>query len=119
MCNRLPRRLKPEATSGRGPWRRTRLAVAVTLALGGCVAATPVVVKRPPPPPPTRAEIAPVAPTRAHVWVPGHWTWHRDHYVWVPGRWEVPASPGYIWVPGGWSPRADGYVWVEGHWRAR
>ena len=63
--------------------------------------------------------IAPVAPTPAHVWVPGHWAWHRHHYVWVPGRWEVPASPGYVWVPGGWMPRNNGYVWVEGHWRAR
>jgi hypothetical protein len=92
---------------------------AVALLLAGCVVAQPVVVRRPPPPPPVRVEIAPVAPTPAHVWIAGHWGWHRDHYVWVPGHWEVPASPGYVWVPGGWMPREGGYVWVEGHWRAR
>jgi len=92
---------------------------AVALLMAGCVVAQPVVVRRPPPPPPVRVEIAPVAPTPAHVWIPGHWGWHREHYVWVPGHWEVPASPGYVWVPGGWMPREGGYVWVEGHWRAR
>ena len=91
----------------------------IALLMAGCVVARPVVVRRPPPPPPVRVEIAPVAPTPAHVWIPGHWAWHREHYVWVPGHWEVPASPGYVWVPGGWMPREGGYVWVEGHWRAR
>ena len=104
---------------GRRSWRWVLPAVVVGLLVGGCVAAQPVVVKRPPPPPPLRVEIAPVAPSRAHVWVPGHWAWRREHYVWIPGHWEVPATPGYIWVPGGWRPRGDGYVWVDGHWRAR
>lgn len=92
---------------------------AVALLMAGCVVARPVVVRRPPPSPPVRVEIAPVAPSPAHVWIAGHWGWHHDHYVWVPGHWEVPASPGYVWVPGGWTPREGGYVWVEGHWRAR
>ncbi|HTI53742.1 MAG TPA: YXWGXW repeat-containing protein, partial [Verrucomicrobiae bacterium] len=69
---------------------------AVALLMTGCVVARPVVVRRPPPPPPVRVEIAPVAPTPAHVWIAGHWGWHHDHYVWVPGRWAVPASPGYV-----------------------
>jgi len=72
-------------------WRRAAPAAAIALLLAGCVAATPVVVKRPPPPPPPRGEIAPVAPSPAHVWVPGHWAWHRNRYVWLPGHWEVPA----------------------------
>jgi hypothetical protein len=101
------------------PWRRPIAAALVALILAGCTAAQPGVVKRPPAPPPRRAEIAPVAPTTAHVWVPGQWAWHRDRYVWVPGHWEVPAVPGHVWVPGGWALRDGGYVWVEGHWRAR
>jgi len=100
-------------------WRRMVPALVMALSLAGCVVAQPVVVKTPPPPPPLRAEIVPLAPTPAHVWVAGHWAWRREHYVWVPGHWEVPASPGYVWVPGGWQPRGGGYVWVEGHWRAR
>jgi hypothetical protein len=100
-------------------WRRAVPACAIALALAGCVVAQPVVVRRPPPPPPIRAEIAPVAPTRAHVWIPGHWAWHRAHYVWIPGYWAVPASPGYVWVPGGWVAHGEGYVWVEGRWRPR
>lgn len=105
--------------SARRSWRRRLATAAVALALAGCAAAQPGVVKRPPPLPPKRVEIAPVAPTRAHVWVPGQWAWHRERYVWVPGHWEVPATPGYVWVPGGWAPRDGGYVWVEGHWRTR
>lgn len=103
----------------RASWGRALAASAVALALAGCVVARPVVVRRPPPPPPIRAEIAPVAPTGAHVWLPGHWAWHREHYVWIPGSWAVPASPGYVWAPGGWVARGEGYVWVEGHWRPR
>jgi hypothetical protein len=99
--------------------RRILAFSAIALLMAGCVVARPVVVRRPPPLPPVRAEIAPVAPTPAHVWIAGQWGWHRDHYVWVPGHWAVPASPGYVWVPGGWMPREGGYVWVEGHWRAR
>jgi hypothetical protein len=101
------------------PWRRPIAAALVALILAGCTAAQPGVVKSPPAPPPRRAEIAPVAPTPAHVWVPGQWAWHRDRYVWVPGHWEVPAGPGHVWVPGGWALRDGGYLWVEGHWRAR
>jgi hypothetical protein len=106
-------------TPARASWRRGLVVPAIALVLAGCVVAQPVVVRRPPPSPPIRTEIAPVAPTPAHVWVPGHWAWHHERYVWIPGRWEVPASPGYVGVPGGWMPREGGYVWVEGHWRAR
>ena len=100
-------------------WRSAITAATVALLLSGCVATQPGVVKRPPPQPPRRAEISPVAPTRAHVWVPGQWSWHQERYVWVPGRWEVPPAPGLTWVPGGWMPREGAFVWVEGYWRAR
>jgi hypothetical protein len=103
----------------RPSWYRALPGTVVALALAGCVVAQPVVVKSPPPSPPLRVEIAPVAPSAAHVWVAGHWAWHRERYVWIPGHWEVPAAPGHVWVPGGWMPRGGGYVWVEGHWRAR
>ncbi len=104
----------------RPSWQRALPAAVVALALAGCVVARPVVVKSPPPSPPLRVEIMPVAPSVAHVWVAGHWAWHRERYVWIPGHWEVPAAPGYVWVPGGWTPGAGGgYVWVDGHWRAR
>jgi hypothetical protein len=107
-----------DACIRRRSWRGALPAFLIALALAGCVA-QPVVVKRPPPRPPARAEIAPLPPTPAHVWIAGHWAWHRERYVWIPGHWEVPAAPGYVWVPGGWMPRGDGYVWVDGHWRAR
>jgi hypothetical protein len=106
-------------TMAKTSWRRALSTSAVALALAGCVVAQPVVVRTPPPPPPLRVEVVPVAPTPAHVWVPGHWTWRHEHYVWAPGHWEVPAQPGYIWVPGGWVARGGGYAWVEGHWRVR
>ena len=113
----------PGASSPRGgarsPWRAATAATLVALLLAGCAATQPGLVKRPPPQPPRRAEIAPVAPTRAHVWVPGQWAWHQERYVWVPGRWEVPPAPGLTWVPGGWMPREGAFVWVEGYWRAR
>ena len=103
----------------RHSWHAAFVAAVGALLLAGCAATQPGVVKRPPPQPPRRAEIAPVAPTRAHVWVPGQWSWHQERYVWVPGRWEVPPSPGLVWVPGGWMPREGAFVWVEGYWRAR
>ena len=115
--------LGASSSRGRGrrriPWRSAFAAAIVALVLAGCAVTQPGVVKRPPPQPPRRAEVAPVAPTRAHAWVPGQWTWHRERYVWVPGHWDVPPAPGHIWVPGGWMPREGAYVWVEGHWRAR
>ena len=98
---------------------RMLAASAVALLMTGCVVARPVVVRRPPPAPPVRVEVAPVAPSPAHVWISGHGAWHRNHAGGVAGSGDVPASPGSGWVPGGWTPREGGYVWVEGHWRAR
>jgi len=36
-------------------------------------------------PPPLRAEVRPVAPTAAHVWIAGHWAWRANRHVWIPG----------------------------------
>jgi YXWGXW repeat-containing protein len=43
-----------------------------------------------PVPPPPRYEVIPVAPSREHVWVGGHWVWRpeRHRHVWVPGGWH-------------------------------
>ena len=55
----------------------------VAIELSGCATA--------PPPPPLQAEVRPLAPHAAAVWVPGHWQWKgraRGH-VWVPGHWKA------------------------------
>src|SRR4051812_49402716 len=36
-------------------------------------------------PPPARVEVRPVAPSRAHVWIPGHWAWRHGAHVWIGG----------------------------------
>ena len=98
------------------------LAVFVGVMLTGCVVAEPpgpVVTSPPPAPPPVPAEVVPVAPGPAYVWVPGHWSWRANGYVWVPGAYVLPAQPGYVWVPAHWAPRRGGWVWVQGHWRPR
>ena len=69
------------------------------------------------PPPPDRTEIRTVAPTHAHVWIPGHWQWRRGRYVWVAGHWTPPERPGAEWVPGHWKKRRGAYVWQRGHWK--
>ena len=91
------------------------------LLLAGCIVAEPAVVQAPPPAPAPQAEVVPVAPGPAYVWVGGHWAWRgrRHGYVWVPGYWGIPAQPGYVWVPAHWEARPGGYLWIEGHWRAR
>jgi hypothetical protein len=50
----------------------------------------PVVAEPIPAPPRPRYEVIPVAPSREHVWVAGHWVWRpaRHHHVWVPGAWR-------------------------------
>ena len=91
---------------------RAALVAGVLLLLTACVVEQPVVVQRPPPPPPpVQAEIAPVAPGPAYVWVPGYWGWHgpRRGYVWVPGAYAVPPSqPTSGWRATGRSVRAAG-----------
>ena len=31
-------------------------------------------------------------PSRAHLWVPGYWSWHGGRYVWIAGHYEVPPE---------------------------
>jgi YXWGXW repeat-containing protein len=103
--------------------RATLLGGLVALTLTGCLVAEPtappVVAAAPPPPPPVQAEVVPLAPGPAYVWIPGHWGWRPRGYVWVPGFYALPAQPGYVWVPAHWAARRGGWAWVQGHWRPR
>lgn len=73
-----------------------------------------VVVESPPAP---RVETMGIAPTRDHVWVPGHWSRNGDRWIWSSGRWELRPSPAAVYRPGHWERTPDGYIWREGYWR--
>jgi len=80
------------------------------------------VIYVPQPPPPPQVEIMPALPpmadTRSHVWIAGHWFWNGAGYVWRPGHYERRPRPGAVWVEGRWEHQGGhGYVWVEGRWR--
>ncbi len=95
------------------------LALAVGLAtVIGCASPPPpgrvYVVDRPPP---VRAEIIPVRPGRAYVWIPGYWGRGRRGYEWVSGRYVVPPGHRRGWVPGRWYHGRGGWYFIEGHWR--
>lgn len=106
--------------------RLTLAAAALALACAGCAPRRVVVVERPEPvaaeevvvveqPPVERVEVIEVAPA-GHVWVKGHWRWHRGGWVWEPGHWERERL-GFVWEPGHWERRPRGWLWIEGHWR--
>jgi hypothetical protein len=69
-------------------------------------------------PPPPRVEVRSVAPSPHHVWLAGHWAWHRRRHVWVPGFWAVPPAAGYVWVEPRWVPEGSQWVYYEGQWGA-
>ena len=52
-------------------------------------------------PPAPQLEVQSVAPSRQHVWIPGHWAWRMGRYVWVPGFWDL-ARVGQVWVRAHW-----------------
>jgi hypothetical protein len=58
-----------------------------------------VVVDEPPRP---RVERIPVAPSRDHVWVEGHWVRRGHGWEWEPGYYLVRPRPPVAWVPGHW-----------------
>jgi hypothetical protein len=74
-----------------------------------------IIVAQPPPPP--RVEVVTVRPSRAHVWVPGYWTWRSNAHVWVPGVWAVPPRGGAVWAPPQWRQVPGGWHHAPGHWR--
>jgi hypothetical protein len=66
------------------------LAPAIGLSLlaiaAGCTVEETVVMR---PRPPERVEVIGVAPSRAHVWVRGHWEPSGGDWVWIQGRWVI------------------------------
>jgi hypothetical protein len=121
------------ARPARAPLAAPALAVAALLALGGCVVAPVAPAGRPLPPPPLAvlpgpvielpppapyAEVIPMAPGPAYVWIGGHWSWYLGRHVWIGGRWALPP-PGHGWVPGYWGRHGPGWRWHGGYWRRR
>ncbi len=99
------------------------LALPFVLALAtGCVVNPPprtetrtvYVVRQPPKP---RVEAMSKAPGHNHVWVEGHYRWHRNDYVWVPGHWEKIPKGRKHRVAGHWAHDRAGWYWVDGYWR--
>jgi hypothetical protein len=76
---------------------------------------TVVVTQEPPAP---RTEVEGPAPSAAHVWIQGFWTYVDGHWVWAPGHWEVRPSVRAVWVAGHWDkdPTGKGWLWTPGHW---
>jgi len=68
-------------------------------------------------PPPVRREVIPVAPSREHIWVDGHWVRRGHGWEWEPGYYVVRPRPRAEWEPGHWAHDRGGYVYVDGHWR--
>ena len=67
-------------------------------------------------PPPVRAEVRPMAPSRNHIWIAGHWAWRHGGHVWMPGHWALPPGPGYRWVAARWVNQDGAWTFYEGHW---
>ncbi len=70
-------------------------------------------------PPPLRREVIVERerPSKAHLWIAGHWRHDGRAYFWVPGHWERPPRPRAVWVEPRWEHRDGVYVFVEGVWR--
>ena len=77
------------------------------------------VVVRVKPAPKKVVVVKPVRKRKNHIWVNGHWKWHRrsNTYVWVEGHW-LKKTRGYAYVPGRWEQVRGGYKWIPGHWAA-
>jgi len=70
-------------------------------------------------PPLPVVKVRPPAPSPAHIWVGGEWTWSRDNsrYDYRDGYWERPKYRNNRWVEGRWKQTRRGWIWVPGHWR--
>jgi WXXGXW repeat (2 copies) len=68
-------------------------------------------------PPRALVDVRGVAPSRAHVWIPGFYAWRGGGYVWVAGRYDV-IRPGFRrYEPGRWRHTRSGWYWTDGRWR--
>ncbi|MGD0960084.1 MAG: hypothetical protein ABSB19_09775 [Methylomonas sp.] len=72
----------------------------------------------PGPPPPLQQEVIIAAPSPAHVWIPGYWSW-QNRWIWIPGLWAIPPRPGAQWIGHRWVMHEDGnrYRMQHGEWR--
>jgi hypothetical protein len=103
-------------------FQRALFAVALAVALGGCVAyagrgsgpdyryGVEIAVA----PPPVRVVEAP-PPRVGYVWAPGYWNWNGREHVWVEGRW-LHERPGQHWVPEHWDQHNGRWRFAQGHW---
>jgi hypothetical protein len=58
------------------------------------------------------------APVHRHVWLPGHWSRHRDRRVWIEAHWALPPQPAWTWVAPRWAWNGSAWYWQEGQWVA-
>ncbi|MEO6024221.1 MAG: hypothetical protein ABIP64_14125 [Burkholderiales bacterium] len=99
----------------------------MVVALSGCVTERVIVRESAPtaayadaseaPPATVVEEIVTVRPSPVHVWIGGHWGWHRHAYHWAPGYWVRPPRYGAAWAPGAWMGFRGGWRWRPGYWR--
>jgi hypothetical protein len=89
-------------------------AIDVTFDFGPRPTASVIISDDPPAP---RPEVVYEAPSRDHVWIPGHWMRQGRTWEWYPGYWEYPPQRGASWIPGKWERSGHGWYWVEGHWK--
>ena len=75
---------------------------------------TVIVTRRPPA---LRIEVRTRRPSRRHVWIDGHWRFHRGRYVWVRGRWVHRPNRGAVYVRTTWVRKGGGWMRVGGYWR--
>ncbi len=69
------------------------------------------------PEPPANLDVGPSSepPSTEHVYVPGTWLWHEEHYVWRPGYWVVQPAE-WVWVPARYVWTPGGCVFLDGYW---
>jgi hypothetical protein len=96
--------------------RRFIAATLLSLAVGmGTASAGEVFLRVGPPRPLIERRI--IAPSRAHVWLPGYYRWGGAAYAWTPGYWALPPRPRAVWVAPRWNHYRSGWVFVGGRWR--
>ena len=89
--------------------------LAVALSFSAATEAQIYVKVRPPQP---VIKVRPPAPSPAHIWVSGEWTWGNGRYNYREGYWDRPKYRYHRgWVDGRWKHTRRGWVWVPGHWR--
>lgn len=78
---------------------------------------TVVIVRDTPPPPRREVIVERDRPSKAHVWIAGHWRHDGRVYTWVPGHWDKPPHARAVWVEPRWEKRDTGFVFIAGVWR--